>query len=95
MMTQEWCGDQPAQQGVGVLGVAQTSGARRGRAGRPAWRRAGYRRGRHPLPARYLPAASGFAQVEVPDPRAWPFAVPASANGHGGQPGPLAKAGTV
>ena len=27
MMTQEWCGDQPARQGVGVLGVAQVAGA--------------------------------------------------------------------
>jgi hypothetical protein len=67
---------------------------------RPAWRRLGYRFGRHPLPVPHLaPAAAavlpepvspepGLAGAKIPAP------VPVSANGHGGQPGPLAKAGT-
>jgi hypothetical protein len=59
---------------------------------RPAWRRLGYRFGRHPLPVpRLAPAdAAAFMAAVAPE----PAPVPVSANGHGGQPGPLAKVGT-
>ena len=61
---------------------------------RPAWRRLAYRLGRHPLPApRLYPAgdlAAAWASLPLPEPPR----TPASANGHGGKPGPLAKVGT-
>jgi hypothetical protein len=59
---------------------------------RPAWRRAGYRLGRHPLPVPHaLPP-----WLAMPEPEPAEILTPArvSANGHGGKPGPLAKVGT-
>jgi len=58
---------------------------------RPAWRRAGYRFGRHPLPVPRRPAA-GFGFLSLPDLLPDPADIPAAANGHGGKPGPLARA---
>ena len=56
---------------------------------RPAWRRPGYRFGRHPLPVPRL-----YTQVPEPAmPDVPPLGpVPAPSNGHGGKPGPLVKA---
>ncbi len=57
---------------------------------RPAWRRLDARLGRRPLPALTVPARL----PRLPEPEQAPEpAVPASANGHGGKPGPLVKAG--
>jgi type IV secretion system protein VirD4 len=60
---------------------------------RPAWRRLGYRLGRYPLPVPQLAPAEVvvLAEAAMPEP-----ALPAiaSANGHGGEPGPLVKAGS-
>ena len=59
---------------------------------RPAWRRAGYRLGRHPLPVPHVPAP----WPAMPEPEPAEILTPArvSANGHGGTPGPLAKVGS-
>jgi hypothetical protein len=64
---------------------------------RPAWRRPGYRFGRHPLPVPQLaPAGLAVPAEAVPEPVAAPAEAPApvvaSANGHGGKPGQLVKA---
>ena len=56
---------------------------------RPAWRRLAYRAGRHPLPVPRLYRAGAAARLAAD-----PAPVPAAANGHGGKPGPLVKAGT-
>jgi hypothetical protein len=66
---------------------------------RPAWRRLGYRFGRHPLPVPQLaPAGITVLPEEVPEPAPAsaeaPAPVLASVNGHGGKPGPLVKAGS-
>ena len=61
---------------------------------RPAWRRLAYRTGRHPLPVPRLYPAGGPAAAWLSLPLPEPGAAPASANGHGGRPGPLAKVGT-
>jgi type IV secretory pathway TraG/TraD family ATPase VirD4 len=58
---------------------------------RPAWRRPAYRFGRRPLPVPYLPAAAGRPQDAEPESFAWPLDIPALANGHGGNPGPLVR----
>jgi hypothetical protein len=57
---------------------------------RPAWRRLDARLGRRPLPVLRQPAVP--ARIEAPGPAAWPLDIPAAANGHGGKPGPLARA---
>jgi hypothetical protein len=66
---------------------------------RPAWRRLGYRFGRYPLPVPQLaPAGITVLPEDVSEPAPPPAEVPApvvaSANGHGGKPGPLVKAGS-
>ena len=64
---------------------------------RPAWRRPGYRFGRHPLPVPQLaPAGITLLPEDVPElaPAEAPAPVLASVNGHGGKPGPLVKAGS-
>ena len=69
---------------------------------RPAWRRMGYRLGRCPLPVpviirpslpQWLAPALGTGEDEL---AAWAELAdsPATRNGHGGTPGPLAKVGT-
>jgi type IV secretion system protein VirD4 len=58
---------------------------------RPAWRRLAYRLGRHPLPVPHL--APALPQVVRQSPAPVPAPAPvAMSNGHGGKPGPLAKA---
>jgi type IV secretion system protein VirD4 len=59
---------------------------------RPAWRRLDVRLGRCPLPVPHLAARS--APVVIPEPARAPAPILAAANGHGGKPGPLVKAGT-
>jgi type IV secretion system protein VirD4 len=59
---------------------------------RPAWRRMAYRLGRHPLPTPSVPVSfPAWLRPPVFDPEPEPE-VAAKANGHGGKPGPLAKA---
>jgi type IV secretion system protein VirD4 len=57
---------------------------------RPAWRRLDSRFGRRPLSVLRYPAAP--VRIEVPESAAWPLGIPAGANGHGGKPGPMARA---
>jgi type IV secretion system protein VirD4 len=59
---------------------------------RPAWRRLPYRLGRHPLPVPYQAPAPMLPLFDLPAAERVPAAA-ASANGHGGTPGPLAKVG--
>jgi type IV secretion system protein VirD4 len=60
---------------------------------RPAWHRLMFRLGRHPLPAPHLAAVPSAPRLALPEPVPAADAAPVSANGHGGKPGPLVKAG--